>query len=92
MAASAVDIPAGNINGNKTLLARGVSKLFINGKLAFINGLGNVKNSLSWQVIFLVVPFNKIPLFSKDLITFAMSFISLFVRVIPKPVIREIAF
>ena len=92
MAASAVDIPASNINGNKTLLARGVSKLFINGKLAFINGLGNVKNSLSWQVIFLVVPFNKIPLFSKDLITFAMSFISVFVRVIPKPVIREIAF
>ena len=41
-----------------------------------------------WLVIFLVVHFNKIPLFSKDLI----SFTSLFVRVIPKHVIDEIHF
>ena len=45
-----------------------------------------------WLVIFLVVHFNKIPLFSKDLITFIISFTSLFVRVIPKPVIDEIRF
>ena len=40
-------------------------------------------------VIFLVAPFNKIPLFSKDLITFI---ISLFVRVIPESLIDEISF
>ena len=45
-----------------------------------------------WLVIFLVVPFNEISLFSKDLITFIISFISLFVRVIPEPVIDEIHF
>ena len=37
-------------------------------------------------------PFNKFPLFTKDLITFTISFISLFVRVIHKPVINEIPF
>ena len=39
----------------------------------------------SWPVIFLVVSFNKIPVFSKDLITFIISSISLFVGVIPEP-------
>ena len=37
-----------------------------------------------------VVPFNKMFLFSKDLITFIISFISLFDRVIPEPEIDEI--
>ena len=36
-------------------------------------------------MMFLVVPFNKIPLFFKEPITFMKSFISLFVRVIPEP-------
>ena len=36
---SDVDIPANNLNGNKTLLARGISTLFINGERAVINGL-----------------------------------------------------
>ena len=70
----------------KTLLANGVSTFFINDKLAVINGLRKFKNPPSWLVIFLVVSFNKIPLFSKDLITFIISFISLLVRVIPEPV------
>ena len=34
-------------NGNKTLLANGVSSLFINGKAAVINGLKKIKNSPS---------------------------------------------
>ena len=37
--------------------------------------------------MFLVAPFNKIPLFSKDLIILIMSFISLCVRVIPEPLL-----
>ena len=37
-----------------------------------------------------VVPFDKMFLFSKDLITFIISFISLFGRVIPEPEIDEI--
>ena len=44
-------------------------------------------NPSSWLVIFLVNPFNKTPLFSKDLITLIISFISFYVRVIPEPVI-----
>ena len=43
-------------------------------------------------VIFVVVPLKKIPLFSKKLIIFIISFISLFVRVIPEPVFDEIPF
>ena len=81
-AASVADIAADNPNGNKRPLARDVSKLFIYGKPAVINGLIKLRNLPSWLVIFPVFPFNKIPLFSKDLITF-ISFISLFVTVIP---------
>ena len=46
-----------------------------------------IKNLPSWLVIFLLVP-----LFSKDLITFKFYFVSLYVRVITKPVIDEIPF
>ena len=56
------------------------------------NGLRKLRNLSSWLVITLVVPFNKMPLFFKDLITFVISFISLFVRVIPEPVIDKIPF
>ena len=45
-----------------------------------------MKNPPSWLVTFVVAPFNKIPVFFKDLITFTISFISLFVRLIPEPV------
>ena len=57
----------------------------MNGKPAVINGLRKFKNPPSWLVIFLVVSFNKIPLFSKDFVTFIISFISLFIRVILVP-------
>ena len=59
-------------------------KLFINGKPALINGLRKFKNPSSWLVFFLVVLFNEIAIFFKDSITFAISFISLFVRFIPE--------
>ena len=87
MTVSAADIPAYNPNSNKILSATGVSILSINGKLAVINGPKEFKNLPSWLVTFLAAPFNKIPLFSKDLITFIISFTSSFVRVIPEPVI-----
>ena len=35
-------------------------------------------------LFFLLVPFNKVPSVSKDFITFIISFVSLFVRVIPE--------
>ena len=66
-------------NGKKTLLAKGVSKRFINGKWAAINGLKISRNPPYILVYFQVVPFDKIPLFSKDLIIFIISFILLFV-------------
>ena len=77
---SVADITADNTNGNKTLLARGVSILFINGKPTVIDGLTKHQNPPSWLVILLVVPLNKVLLFSNDLITFVIPFISLFLR------------
>ena len=92
IAASSAGIPADKLNGIKTILADGVSTFLINGKPAVINRLIKFKNPLSWLVTFLVVPFNKIPLFSKDLFTFIISFILLFVRVILETVNHEIPF
>ena len=60
-----------------------MSKPFIYGKPAVINGIIKLRNPPSWLVNFVLVPFNKISLFSKDLITSIISFILLFVRVIP---------
>ena len=80
--ASVADIAAGNLNGKKKDIARGVSTLYINGKPAVINILRKLKNPPPWTVIFLVVPFKK-NLFSKELITFIISFSKLFFRVIP---------
>ena len=65
---------------------------FINGKPAVINGLRTLRNPPSWLVTFLLVPLNKIYLFSKDVITFIIYFISSFFRVIPEPVIDNIPF
>ena len=76
----------------KNLLAKSVSILFINGELAVNNGLRKFKNPSSLLVIFLIAPFNKSTLFFKGLITFIISFISLFVRIIFGPVIDEIPF
>ena len=92
MTASVTEAAVVNPEGTKTLLGDGVSKCFINGKPAVINGLRKLRNPPSWLVFFLVVHFIKIPLFSKDLITFIISFISLFVRVIPQPIVNEIPF
>ena len=70
--------------------AIGVSTFFINGKAVVINGLRKLRDPPSWLVIFLVVPFSKIALFSKDLITVTVSFISLFVNAIQESRIFEI--
>ena len=51
IAASAAYIPADDPNGIKTLLANGVSPLFINGNLAVIDDLRKLKNSLSCIVL-----------------------------------------
>ena len=64
-----------------------MSALVINSKLNVLNDLGKLRNSPYLLVIFVVVTFIKIPLFSKGLITFIIFFISLFVRAIPEPVI-----
>ena len=72
-----------NSNGIKTLLTNAASAFFINGKLFVTNGFKKLIDSSSSLVTVLVFPFNKIPLFSKDWSTFIMSFISLFVKVIP---------
>ena len=85
--ASATDTPADNPNGIKILLAKRVSTLFISRKSAVNNGLRKLRNPQSCLAISVVVSFNKIPLFSKVLITFITSFISLLVRVTPEPVI-----
>ena len=70
--ASSGDTAAVNASGVKTLLPYDVKKL--------------PRNPLSLLIIFSVSPFNKIPLFSKDLflITFVIFFISLFVKIFPE--------
>ena len=54
----------------------------------FINGRPNVtkkiEKSSSWLAIFLTVLYDQTALFLKELITFIISVISLFVRVIPE--------
>ena len=77
-------IPAVNTNGNKTI--------FINGKPAVIIGLRLLRNSPSWSVIYLLVSFYKFSLFSAGLVTFIISFISLFLKVIPERVTDETYF
>ena len=75
--ASAADIHADNPNGYKNFSADGLGTFFINCEPVVINSLIQFKNLLCWPVTFLVVPFYKVPLFSKDLINFIISFISL---------------
>ena len=67
------------------LLANGVSTFFTNGKPTNINGLRTFRNPPFLLPIFLVDLFNKIPLFSKDLITSVMSFFSVFATVSSEP-------
>ena len=62
IAESVADAAGVNLNGIKILLANGVCVFFINGKLDIINGLRKLRNPPSWLIIFLVAPFNKIPL------------------------------
>ena len=69
------------------LFANGVSTFFMNDRSTLINGPRKFMNLPSSLLIFLVVSFNKIPLFSQVLITFIMSFVSLSLSVIPEPVI-----
>ena len=79
------DTAAVNPSGKKTLLAKGINTLFINGYPAVVNGLRKLGNAPSEEVFFLLVSSNKISLYSKDLITFIISFISFFLRVLPEP-------
>ena len=68
-------------SGSKTILASGGSKLFINGKPTLMNKLRNLP---FWFITFSIVAFNEILLFSKDLITLIISFISLLLNVTPE--------
>ena len=85
IAAFVAEVPAVNSRGTKTFLDNHVSSFFINKKPAVISCFRKLENSVSWLVVFLVVSFYKIPLFSEDLITFIISFISLLVKFIPEP-------
>ena len=67
-----------------------MSRLFINYKPTIIHGIRKFGNRPYWLAVFLVVPFNEILLFSKDLITFIIFFLSSFIRVIPEPVTDEL--
>ena len=69
-AASVADAAAVNPNGTKIFLATCVSAFSIKCKIAFVNGARELSNPFSWLIFFLVVPFNKISLFSKDLIPY----------------------
>ena len=91
-AAFAADAAVGNPNSIKMLLINCVSTFFINGKPAGIIGLRKLRNPTFWLKLFLVINFNKVSLFSKVLIIFVISFVSLFAKVIPKPVSLSLFF
>ena len=82
IAASVAEAVAVNPKSTKTLLANDLSTFLINGKAVVIDR-ENLKNPLYWLLSFLVVCFNRIPLFSKDLILSFISFISLSISVSP---------
>ena len=63
--ASVAESAVVNPEGTQTLLANGMNTFFNNGKPTGINGLRKLRNLPSWLVNFLVVPFKKVPLFSK---------------------------
>ena len=80
-----MSVAAVNPKGTKTLVAKSVNTFFINGKSAVTNGLRILRSPSFHVLIFLIAPYNNtIPLFSMYLITFATSFIALFVSVIPE--------
>ena len=82
---SVADTAAVNPNGAKILSANCVSTFFINGEGTFVNRAIKLSNTPS-QILFVpAIPFNKSTLFSKDLITFGIYYISLFVSVISEP-------
>ena len=81
MAASVAETAAVNPEVTKTLLADSLNTFLINGKTTDINSLRKLRNSPFWLVIFLIVSYNKIPLFSKELITCIICFILLSVSV-----------
>ena len=83
IAASVTDATTVNPNDIKTLLDNGKSRFLINGKLTFIYGSNTLpRNPPFWFLTFLVVQINKIPLFSKYLITFIIYSISFIVSVL----------
>ena len=59
------NVAAVNPRGSKILLAN-VGRFSINGKPAVINDLWKLTNRPFWLLIFLVVSFGKIPLFSES--------------------------
>ena len=63
--ASVAESAVVNPEGTQTLLANGMNTFFNNSKPTGINGLRKLRNLPSWLVIVLVVPFKKVPLFSK---------------------------
>ena len=89
IAASSDNAAAVNLRSTRTLFANGVSIFFVNGKATLVNRARKLCIPPSWLLIFLVIPLNNMFLFSKDLLTFAMSFVSLFVSVIPEPANNE---
>ena len=64
--ASVAESAVVNPKGTQTLLVNGMNTFFNNGKPTGINGLRKLRNLPSWLVIFLVVPFKKVLLFSKS--------------------------
>ena len=78
IAASVTDAVALNPKGTETNLVKSVSTGFIKSKPVFTKEPRKLSNLPFWRVIFLVVPFNKITIFSEEIITFIIYFVSLF--------------
>ena len=81
MALSVSETAAVNPKVTKTLLANSLNTFLINSKATDINSLRKLRKCPFWLVIFLIVSYNKISLFSKELITCIIYFILLSVSV-----------
>ena len=74
----------------KKLLAHAVITFFFNGKPTSIGPKTLPRSPPFWFLTVLVIPFNKILLFLKDLSTFMIYSISLFFSVSPESISDEI--
>ena len=73
IAPTVADTASINPNDTKTLFTNRVTTSFMDGKVTLVNGAQNFSTPPSWLLIFRVVPFIKVTLLFKVIITLIIS-------------------